>query len=101
MYACKAKFDSKVALGADGEYGERVGTSERALRRCVVLLGVLGRTDLVNQVWSAYCTQMKTISDQRWQPSQETQDDVQAAKAQTNAYRFSTQISQLSSDFTE
>jgi hypothetical protein len=101
MYACNTKFDAKVAFGAHGEYGERVGMSERALRRCVVLLGFLGRTDLVNQVWSAYCTQMKTISDQRWQPSQETQDDVQAAKAQTNAYRFSTQISQLSSDFTE
>jgi hypothetical protein len=75
--------------------------SERALRRCVVLFGVLGRTDLINQVWSAYCKQMKAISDQRWQPSKETQDDVQAAMAQTDAYRFSAQISQLSSDFSE
>ena len=101
MYACNSKFDTKVSFGAHGQYGERVGMSERALRRCVVLLGVLGRTDLVNQVWSAYCTQMKTISDQRWQPSQETQNDVQEALAQTNAYRFATQISQMSSDFTE
>jgi hypothetical protein len=101
MYACNSKFDAKVSFGVHGQYGERVGMSERALRRCVVLLGGLGRTDLVNQVWSAYCTQMKTISDQRWQPSQETQNDVQEALAQTNAYRFSTQISQMSSDFTE
>jgi len=101
MYACNTKFDAKVSFGPHGEYGERVGMSERALRRCVVLFGVLGRTDLINQVWSAYCKQMKAISDQRWQPSKETQDDVQAAMAQTDAYRFSAQISQLSSDFSE
>lgn len=101
MYACNTKFDAKVSFGTHGEYGERVGMSERALRRCVVLFGVLGRTDLINQLWTAYCKQMKAISDQRWQPSKETQDDVQAAMARTDAYRFSAQISQLSSDFSE
>jgi hypothetical protein len=100
MYSCNSKFDSKVTFGPHGEYGERVGMSERALRRCIVLLGAIGRTDLINQVWSAYVTQMKSISDHRWQPSRETQDDVQAAKAQTSAYRFAAQVAQMS-DFVE
>lgn len=101
MYACNSKFDAKATFGAHGQFGERIGMSERALRRCVVLLGAIGRTDLVNQVWSAYYTQMKSVSDQRWQPSKETQDDVQAAKAQTSAYRFAAQVAQMSSEFAE
>ncbi len=101
MYACNSKFDAKATFGAHGEYGERIGMSERALRRCVVLLGAIGRTDLVNQVWAGYRSQMKSISDQRWQPSKETQADVEAARAQTNAYRFSAQVSQLSSEFAD
>ena len=92
MYACNSKFDAKVTFGAHGEVGERIGMSERALRRCVMLLGATGSTDLVNQVWSAYSTQMKSISDQRWQPSKETLADVEAARAQTNAYRFAAQV---------
>jgi hypothetical protein len=99
MYACNSKFDAKATFGAHGEFGERVGMSERALRRCVVLLGATGRTDLVNQVWSAYYTQMKSLSDQRWQPSRETQADVQAAREQTSAYRFAAQVSHMSSEF--
>jgi hypothetical protein len=101
MYACNSKFDAKATFGAHGEFGERIGMSERALRRCVVLLGAIGKTDLVNQVWSAYHTQMKSISDQRWQPSKETQADVEAARSQTSAYRFAAQVSQTSSEFAE
>ncbi len=101
MYACNMRFDAKVTFGARGEYGERIGMSERALRRCVVLLGAIGKTDLINQIWSAYSAQMKSISDQRWQSSKETQADVEAAMAQTNAYRFAAQISQMSSEFAE
>lgn len=100
MYACNSKFDAKATFGAHGEYGERVGMSERALRRCVVLLGAIGRTDLVHQVWSAYVAQMKSAFDHRWQPSKETQADVQAAREQTNAYRFAAQVAQMS-DFAE
>lgn len=96
MYACNSRFDAKVTFGPHGEYGERIGMSERALRRCVVLLGAINRTDLINQVWSAYVTQMKSISDHRWQPSKETQDDVQAARAQTSAYRFAAQVAPMS-----
>ncbi len=43
---------------------------------------------------------MKSISDHRWQPSKETQADVQAAREQTDAYRFAAQVSQMS-DFAE
>jgi hypothetical protein len=99
LYACNSRFDAKATFGAHGEYGERIGMSERALRRCVVLLGAIGRTDLINQVWSSYQTQMKSVSDQRWQPSKETLADVEAARAQTNGYRFGAQISQMSSEF--
>jgi len=101
LYACNSKFDTKVTFGTHGEFGERVGMSERALRRCVVLLGAISRTDLVNQVWSAYYTQMRSISERRWEPSKETQADVQAARAQTSAYRFAVQAPHLSSEFTE
>lgn len=100
MYACNSKFDSKATFGTHGEYGERVGMSERALRRCVVLLGAIGKTNSINQVWSSYVAQMKGISDHRWQPSKETQADVEAASKQTNAYRFAAQMSQIS-DFAE
>lgn len=41
--------------------------------------------------WS-YLTQMRNISDQRWQPSKEMQDDLQAAKAQTSSYQFAAQV---------
>jgi hypothetical protein len=94
LYACNSKYDSKVYFGIHGEYGERVGMSERAIRRCVVLLGTMGKTDQVNQVWSAYSTQMKNISDHKWKMRQETMDDIEAAQSQTNAYRFAAQMVQ-------
>ncbi len=75
--------------------------SERALRRCVVLLGAMGKTDRINQVWSQYLSKMRSASDGRWQPSRETLADMQAAQARTSAYRFAEQISQLSSAFAE
>ena len=98
MYACNSRFDSKVSFGAHGQVGERIGMSERAVRRCVMLLGAIGRTDEVNQVWSSYSAQMKSLSDRRWEPANETKADVEAAKAQTNGYRFAAQISQASSE---
>jgi hypothetical protein len=101
MYACNSKFDTKATFGVHGEFGERVGMSERALRRCVVLFGAIGRTDLIEQAWSTYYAQMKSASDHRWQPSKETQADIEAARAQTSAYRFAAQVSQLSSAFAE
>jgi hypothetical protein len=100
-YACYSRFDYKASFGAHGEYGERVGMSERALRRCVVLLGAMGKTDRINQVWSDYLSKMRSASDGRWQPSRETLADMQAAQARTSAYRFAEQISQLPGAFAE
>jgi hypothetical protein len=91
LHACNSRLDTKVFFGNHGEYGERVGMSERAMRRCVVLFGLVGETHEINRAWSAYTLQMKTISEGRWKPSQETLDDVEQARAQTGAYRFSTQ----------
>src|SRR5579885_25026 len=101
LYACDSRFDYKATFGAHGEYGERVGMSERALRRCFVLLGAIGKTDRINQVGSQYLSKMRSASDGRWQPSRETLADIQAAQARTSAYRFAEQISQLSSAFAE
>ena len=30
MYACNSKFDTKVTFGAHGEFGERIGMSEKS-----------------------------------------------------------------------
>jgi hypothetical protein len=93
MYACNSRFDQKVTFGGAGrEAGERVIMSERALRRSVVLYGAIGATHLVDQVYSAYYKQMRSISAKAWEPSKETLADLRAAKEQTNAYRFPKQV---------
>ncbi len=95
MRACDSRFDLKVTFGGSGRtQGERVDMSERTLRRCITLYGMLGSTHLVNQVYSAYYRQMKTISAKAWEPSKETLQDLQAAQAQTNAYRFPAKVMQ-------
>jgi hypothetical protein len=95
MRACDSRFDLKVTFGGSGRtQGERVDMSERTLRRCITLYGILGSTHLVNQVYSAYYRQMKTISAKAWEPSKETLQDLQAAQAQTNAYRFPAKVMQ-------
>ncbi len=93
MRACDSRFDLKVTFGGGGRaHGERVDMSERTLRRCITLYGILGSTHMVNQVYSAYYRQMKSISAKAWEPSKETLQDLQAAQAQTNAYRFPTKV---------
>jgi hypothetical protein len=99
LYCGNSKFDAKATLGAHGEIGERIRMSERALRRCVVLLGTLGKTESIDQVWAVYETQMKRLTDARWQPSKETLADLYAARAQTGAYRFDASIWQRSQEF--
>jgi hypothetical protein len=66
--------------------------SERTLRRCITLYGILASTHMVNQVYSAYYKLLKTISAKAWEPSKETLQDLQGAQAQTNAYRFPTRV---------
>lgn len=93
MRACDSRFDLKVTFGGNGRaHGERVDMSERTLRRCITLYGILGSTHMVNQVYSAYYKQMKTISAKAWEPSKETLQDLQGAQAQTNAYRFPAKV---------
>ncbi len=93
MRACDSRFDLKVTFGGSGRaHGERVDMSERTLRRCITLYGILGSTHMVNQVYSAYYKLMKTISAKAWEPSKETLQDLQGAQAQTNAYRFPAKV---------
>jgi len=91
--ASDSRFDLKVTFGGSGRaHGERVDMSERTLRRCITLYGILGSTHMVNQVYSAYYKLMKTISAKAWEPSKETLQDLQGAQAQTNAYRFPARV---------
>jgi hypothetical protein len=93
MRACDSRVDLKVTFGGSGRaHGERVDMSERTLRRCITLYGILGSTHMVNQVYSAYYKLMKTISAKAWEPSKETLQDLQGAQAQTNAYRFPARV---------
>jgi hypothetical protein len=94
LAACATRFDSKVSFGSGGEPGERVLMSERALRRAVLLWGSLSQTGQVDQLWRAYWSQMRRISDRRWEPRRETLADLETARAQTNAYRLALQLSQ-------
>ena len=93
LRACDSRVDLKVTFGGSGRaHGERVDMSERTLRRCITLYGILGSTHMVNQVYSAYYKLMKSISAKAWEPSKETLQDLQGAQAQTNAYRFPTKV---------
>ena len=50
MRACDSRFDLKVTFGGSGRaHGERVDMSERTLRRCITLYGILASTHMVNQ----------------------------------------------------
>jgi hypothetical protein len=93
LSACATRFDSKVSFGSGSEPGERVLMSERALRRAVLLWGSLSQTGQVDQLWRAYWSQMRKISDRRWEPRRETLADLETARAQTNAYRLALQLS--------
>ncbi len=93
MSACDSRFDLKVTFGGSGRaHGERVDMSERTLRRCITLYGILGSTHMVNQVYSAYYKLLKSISAKAWEPSKETLQDLEGAQAQTNAYRFPARV---------
>ena len=87
LYACNSRIDMKVTFSVGNEtHGERVVMSESALQNSAALYGAIGRTDLVEELYSAFSKQMKKISDKRWEPSQETLRVVLAAKEQTNAH---------------
>ncbi|GHO82350.1 hypothetical protein [Dictyobacter formicarum] len=94
MYAINTRWDKKVkfAYRADKD-GERVIRAARAMRRCVVELGMLGNPDMIDQVYLAFKERMSTLSEGTWKPDKDTENDVAEAKKTTNAYRFSLQLS--------
>jgi len=93
LYAMSKRADSKLKFAyRAGKDGERVIMSERAIRRCAVELGKIGKTDMIDQVYLSYKDRMSSLSEGHWKPNLETERDVADAKRQTNAYRFSTQM---------
>ncbi len=93
LYALNSKWDQKLKFAyRANKDGERVIMAPRALRRCVVELGKLGKTDTIDQVYLAFKERMNTLSEGNWKPDKETESDVAEARRQTSAYRFSAQL---------
>ena len=87
--ACDSRADLKVSFGGGGRApGERVDMSERALRRFLTLMGMLGQTAELNQVYNNYHPYMRLISAKAWEPSRDTLADLKSAQEQTSAHRF-------------
>lgn len=96
LFALGSKWDRKLkfaALDRDGKDGERVVMASRAIRRAVVELGKLGKTETIDQVYLTFKRKMASLSEGQWKPDKETESDVAEAKKQTSAYRFSAQVS--------
>jgi hypothetical protein len=92
-FGLRGPWDSKLAFAyRKDKDGERVVMAARALRRCVVELGKLGKTDMIDQVYLTFKEKMGKLSEGHWQPAQATESDVLEAKKTTGAYRFSAQV---------
>jgi hypothetical protein len=93
MRACSSRFDLKVTFSRSGrgEHGERIVMSERALRRCLMLYGTMGNTQMVDRAYNEYSKLMRRVSADAWEPSPETLADLEAALSRTSAFRLSTQ----------
>lgn len=99
MYSINTRWDQKVKFAyRAGKDGERVIRAARAMRRCVVELGMLGNPDMIDQVYLAFKERMSTLSEGTWKPDKDTENDVAEAKKTTNAYRFSFQLSSQQND---
>jgi len=99
MYAINSAWDRKLKFAyRTGKDGERVIMSARAIRRCVVELGKLGKPDMIDQVYLAFKERMSTLSEGNWKPDRDTESDVADAKKTTSAYRFSSQIAATQQD---
>ena len=88
LAACKNRFDTKVSFGVTNEPDGRVSMSERALRRCMVAYGAIGKTAEIDTTYAEYRKQMRRVSSNAWAPSKETLEDLREAKGRTSAYRF-------------
>ncbi|GHO50820.1 hypothetical protein KSX_89830 [Ktedonospora formicarum] len=92
MYAINSVRDRKLKFAYKaGKDGERVVMAARAIRRCVVELGKLGKPDMVDQAYLAFKERMATLSEGTWKPDKDTESDVANAKKTTSEYRFSFQ----------
>jgi hypothetical protein len=81
MDAIKTRWDHKVKFASKaGKDGERVVMSERAMRRAVVLFGLIGKTELMNQAYLTYKERMATLSKGQWKPDPQTEELVATAK---------------------
>jgi hypothetical protein len=88
MHACNNRFDAKIYFGLPNRGdGERVRRSEQALRNCVMLYGELGSSYLIDETYYAYYDLMRNISDENWDPSEEIQRAVQAARSRAATYQ--------------
>ncbi len=88
MSACNNQYDLKVFYGSPNRGdGERVKRSEEAMRNCIKLYGQLGSFYLIDETYNAYYDLMRDISDENWEPSEETLRVVRAARERAAAYR--------------
>jgi hypothetical protein len=93
LYAINSRVDAKLKFAyRAGKDGERVIMSERAIRRCAVELGKIGKAEEIDQVYLTFKDKMQTLSEGNWKPQKETESDVAEAKKVTSAYRFSAQL---------
>jgi hypothetical protein len=89
LRACDSRADLKVSFGGSGKTpGERVDMSERALRRFLALMGILGETGEANTFYNNYHPYMKKLSSNAWVPSPDTLADLKSAQEQTSAHRL-------------
>lgn len=89
LFAINSRVDSKLKFAhRAGKDGERVIMSQRAIRRCVVLLGMMGKTEMIDQVYLTYKDKMSLLSEGQWKPDKETESVVMKAKGQLHVVRF-------------
>jgi len=89
LFAINSRVDSKLKFAhRAGKDGERVVMSQRAIRRCVTLLGSMGKTEMIDQVYLTYKEKMSMLSEGQWKPEKETESDVMNAKRRMHVVRF-------------
>lgn len=87
LYAVNMRADAKVY---GREPGERIRTSERALRRAMYMYGLMQNTQAVDALFERYKKALRLVfpSGTIWKPSAETDDVLAEARAQTRQHRL-------------
>lgn len=89
LFAINSRVDSKLKFAyRAGKDGERVVMSQKAISRCVILLGCMGKIDMIDQTYLTYKDKMSLLSEGQWKPEKETERDVMKAKGQMHVVRF-------------